>query len=82
MHIEEDDFLARAIVIFGANDVLAAIVQFHAIDDKVVVVAGIAFHEFHTLTQFLIVVRPCECWRRDADDATIEFNALSFVAEL
>lgn len=81
LNVEEDNFLAGAVVVLGPDDVLAAVLQLGTVDDEVVVVAHVALHELHALAQLLVVVVPAERRGGGADDSAVELDALPFVAE-
>lgn len=81
LDVEEDGLLAGAVVVLGADDVLAAVIQLHAVDDEGVVFAGVSLHVLDRLAELHVVVEPAHRRHSDAYDAARELDALSLVSE-
>lgn len=81
LDVEEDDFFAVSVMILCSDDVFASVVEFHSVDDEGVVVAVVALHELHGLTELGVVVVPREHRRSNGDYPTCELHALALISE-
>lgn len=68
-------------MVLCADDVLAAVIQLHAVDDEGVVLARVSLHVLDGLAELHVVVEPAYRRHSDAYDTARELDALSLVSE-
>lgn len=68
-------------MIFSSDNVFSSVFQFSPVDYEVEVLSSVPLHELNALSQLLVVSRPHQSGCSYSNDAAIELDRLSFVAE-